>query len=197
MSNQTQSAAALQAELTSFEALENFAPLVLLRTMQRMGVARTAGERYTFDGLKVQLGVVPKYERLYAALLAIMQQAGYLTADLTTTAAITEVQSTLDALAQQNESLKHTHPKLKPHFHFQWTCVEALPDIMQGKVLATDVMFPGGSMVLVGPIYQGSQLSDYFSRMAALGVKSYVEQRVPTLQSGETIRIIEVGAGTG
>ncbi len=52
--------------------------------------------------------------------------------------------------------------------------LEALPDILTGRRLATDVMFPGGSFGLVEGIYRRNSIADYFNRAVADAVAARV-----------------------
>lgn len=74
--------------------------------------------------------------------------------------------------------------------------LKALPEILTGKVPATDIMFPKGSMHLVEGIYKHNKVADYFNEMLSDQVTAFLEQRLK--QHRETkIRILEIGAGTG
>ncbi|WP_226003315.1 SDR family NAD(P)-dependent oxidoreductase, partial [Paenibacillus sp. BJ-4] len=71
-----------------------------------------------------------------------------------------------------------------------------LPEILTGKIPATDIMFPNSSMKLVEGIYKNSPAADYFNEVLGDIAVSYLNERLkhdPSVQ----IRIIEVGAGTG
>ena len=46
-------------------------------------------------------------------------------------------------------------------------------------------------------IYRGNAVSDHFNRCTAEGIRTCIEARLPFLPEGETLRILEVGAGTG
>ncbi|TCS93646.1 SDR family NAD(P)-dependent oxidoreductase [Hazenella coriacea] len=74
--------------------------------------------------------------------------------------------------------------------------LKALPDILTGKVPATDIMFPNSSMELVEGIYKQNQVADYFNEVLADTLVAYIQERVK--QDPDTpIRIMEIGAGTG
>lgn len=63
--------------------------------------------------------------------------------------------------------------------------------------MATEVMFPDSSMHLVEGIYCGNQIADFYNQLVAFSLVSFIQKRLPTLQSTEKIKILEVGAGTG
>ncbi|MBD1559673.1 SDR family NAD(P)-dependent oxidoreductase [Vibrio sp. S9_S30] len=74
--------------------------------------------------------------------------------------------------------------------------ITALPDIITGKIKATDIMFPQSSMALVEGVYKNNEVSDYFNHDVALAVCSAI--RAWQQQGhGRKLRILEIGAGTG
>jgi cysteine synthase len=75
-------------------------------------------------------------------------------------------------------------------------CASRLRDVLAGRALASDVMFPGGGMELVEPVYRGNRWSDHFNRLTAAAVFSAVRARLAQ-EPGSIVRILEVGAGTG
>jgi acyl transferase domain-containing protein/NAD(P)-dependent dehydrogenase (short-subunit alcohol dehydrogenase family)/SAM-dependent methyltransferase/acyl carrier protein len=87
-------------------------------------------------------------------------------------------------------------PDLAPHVALLERCAERLADVLAGRVLASDVLFPGGSMDVVEPVYRGNRWSDHFNALTAKAVVQAVSAcRVQ--HPGAVVRILEVGAGTG
>ncbi|WP_052421797.1 SDR family NAD(P)-dependent oxidoreductase [Paenibacillus sp. FSL P4-0081] len=76
------------------------------------------------------------------------------------------------------------------------TALRALPDILSGKLPATDVMFPNSSMELVEGVYKHNPVADAFNEVLGDVVAAYVKQRIQ-LDPSARIRILEIGAGTG
>ncbi|HWP96053.1 MAG TPA: SDR family NAD(P)-dependent oxidoreductase, partial [Syntrophomonadaceae bacterium] len=74
--------------------------------------------------------------------------------------------------------------------------MRALPEILTGKILATDIMFPNSSMKLVEGIYKNNVIADYFNEVLADTVVVNIQERL-TYDSSVRIRILEIGAGTG
>ncbi len=87
-------------------------------------------------------------------------------------------------------------PDLRPHVTLLEQCASRLADVLAGRALASDVMFPGGGMELVEPVYRGNRWSDHFNCLTAAAVLSAVRAR-RAQAPGEIVRILEVGAGTG
>lgn len=74
--------------------------------------------------------------------------------------------------------------------------LKALPEILSGRVRATDVLFPDGSQELVEGVYRGNPAVDYFNDIVAdlcLTVVEGLLEHDPAYRP----RIIEIGAGTG
>lgn len=87
-------------------------------------------------------------------------------------------------------------PNLRAQIRLLETCLKSLPDILTGKLAATDVIFPGSSMELVEGIYRDNALADFYNQVMAEVLLAAIEQRV-ALDSQCKIRILEIGAGTG
>ncbi|PON19910.1 hypothetical protein C2W62_00205 [Candidatus Entotheonella serta] len=75
-------------------------------------------------------------------------------------------------------------------------CMRALPDILRGAQLATDVIFPDSSVALVEHIYKGNVVADYYNQILQNSVVAYIQARLAQAPTAQ-IRILEIGAGTG
>ncbi|WP_459212978.1 SDR family NAD(P)-dependent oxidoreductase [Aquimarina rhabdastrellae] len=75
-------------------------------------------------------------------------------------------------------------------------CLEGLPEILTGKVLATDIIFPNASMEKVEGVYKNNLKSDTFNEIIANAVATYVQQKLE-FDPEAKIKILEIGAGTG
>lgn len=76
------------------------------------------------------------------------------------------------------------------------SCLRKLPDILEGRILATDVLFANSSIQNVEGIYKENAISDYFNSILADVMEMYIKERVAK-HPQKRIRIIEAGAGTG
>ncbi|WP_025701963.1 SDR family NAD(P)-dependent oxidoreductase, partial [Paenibacillus forsythiae] len=74
--------------------------------------------------------------------------------------------------------------------------IRALPDILSGRVQATEILFPDASMELVEGIYKHNPIADYFNDVLADCVEAYVVERLAQ-EPAAALRILEIGAGTG
>ncbi|MEM6848486.1 MAG: beta-ketoacyl synthase N-terminal-like domain-containing protein [Pseudomonadota bacterium] len=88
-------------------------------------------------------------------------------------------------------------PELAPGLRLADRCLKALPQILTGKVRATDVVFPGGSLDLVAPTYGGTPWMDSLGeQLAAItsDLLSHVRDLNPRRHG---LKVLEIGAGTG
>ena len=87
-----------------------------------------------------------------------------------------------------------------PIFNPQVNVVEAtlrvLPEILTGRKLVTDILFPKSRMELVEGIYKWNPLAETFNDMVADTVVEYFRERLQE-NSSVRLRILEIGAGTG
>ncbi|MCW5698017.1 MAG: SDR family NAD(P)-dependent oxidoreductase [Bauldia sp.] len=119
--------------------------------------------------------VVPRHHRLYDALAEMLTRA-----------------PPTGAAAGAEAAFVAAHPDMAPHVRLLRTCVDAFDAVLRGEALATDVMFPGSSLALVEGIYRGDRLTAHCNGAVAQAVREAVEAR-----RGATVRVLEIGAGTG
>ena len=74
------------------------------------------------------------------------------------------------------------------------TCLNRLEDMLSGKVKPAEVLFPNGSMELMEGLYKRTAQSDLFNGVLHQSAISYVKEKIT---NGNSIDILEVGAGTG
>ncbi|NGO11411.1 SDR family NAD(P)-dependent oxidoreductase [Streptomyces sp. HC44] len=87
-------------------------------------------------------------------------------------------------------------PALRAQFTLLDATLRALPGILSGEVLATDVMFPDSSMELVEGIYRDNPVSDCFNGILA-DTAAAVVREIVRADPAARVRILEIGAGTG
>ena len=130
----------------------------------------------TFTGIKDALGIIPFYEKLLIEHLQLLCTEELL---------IKEQQYYHKKQAFKFEPLLETNPYVR----LLSQCLSQTLEVMQGKKQATEVLFPGGSLELVTPIYQTSELNAINHKLAEL-VQQFIAKQ-------ENISILEIGAGTG
>jgi acyl transferase domain-containing protein/NAD(P)-dependent dehydrogenase (short-subunit alcohol dehydrogenase family)/SAM-dependent methyltransferase len=76
-------------------------------------------------------------------------------------------------------------------------CLAHYPQLLRGELLATDLLFPKSGTSLMAGIYKDNPISDAYNDVLNDAVLAYISERLPSLASGEKIRLLEVGSGTG
>ncbi|MDK1286865.1 non-ribosomal peptide synthetase [Pseudoalteromonas umbrosa] len=71
-------------------------------------------------------------------------------------------------------------------------CLASLPAILNGDIKATDALFPNASMALVEAVYQNNPVADYANAVLIEQLQTYL-----ATANLESIRVLEIGAGTG
>ncbi|HDR9512269.1 TPA: SDR family NAD(P)-dependent oxidoreductase, partial [Burkholderia cepacia] len=74
--------------------------------------------------------------------------------------------------------------------------LRALPAVLRGERVATEVLFPNGQLELVEGIYRDHPVADYFNAVLGERLVAYVEARLAQDPQAR-LRIVEIGAGTG
>ncbi|QNP68365.1 amino acid adenylation domain-containing protein [Streptomyces roseirectus] len=187
--------------ITGYEQLTEVCRPAVLGVLQGMGVLTVPGESHDRDELADRLGVLPKFRRLYEALLNILRDNGYVEFDgarvrLPHTAGPAGAYSA-EALEPRFDRIAADHPDLAPTVTLTRLFLRAYAEILRGEIRATEIMFPGSSMALVADFYKANPLTDSFNELVRDAVSVHLEQRVARLAPGERLRVVEFGAGTG
>ncbi|XYH98676.1 SDR family NAD(P)-dependent oxidoreductase [Sorangium sp. So ce1128] len=188
--------------LSAFDALDTFAAELLLSAFRRMGALLGRGEAHDVGALKRRLGLVPAHDRLFAAMLRVLADAGFIEAEgqrLGGTPALDDpgVARELRRAEEKKAELAAAWPEIQAHLELLWACAARYEAILRGEALATDVLFPRSSMGLVENIYKGNRLTDHFNQVVAWSVRAGLRERLQALRGAEVAAIVEVGAGTG
>lgn len=185
-----------------FQHAKRYVEYLTLHLFQRMGVFQDSSETYSLTALREKLKIDDRYRPLLAALLDILSEGGFITIaeDNTVSAAAcldtAELRETLRQLAQEKQTLLTAYPETKAFLRLVEACTTDYPDLLRGAKSYMAAMFPNGSLELVQDIYTHNEFFDCYNRHLAGIVQNYCKHRCGQ-DPGATIRILEVGAGTG
>lgn len=150
--------------------------------------------------LRKKLAIIDKYEKLFQESIRILLVNGYLkkignrlSFEKTHIEDIEhfDLDKELDLIVQENQDFK-------AHCHLLSTTLNSFKQIILGDVLATEVIFPKGSMVNVSGIYRGNYKSDYFNKILSQVLLNNITADLNNLSKRQDkIKILEIGAGTG
>ncbi|MEU5763188.1 thioester reductase domain-containing protein [Nocardia sp. NPDC047648] len=166
--------------------LGRYAAMLLFATLTGMGL--TAGE-WTQESLDARLGVRPGFDRLRTSCLDILQRHGLVRRHDDRF----EVPGPPPGTGGMRADLLARFPETAPYVALLEACLAAYPRVLRGELSATEVLFPGGDLALVGAIYRGNAAYDFTNGLLAELVASVARR------TGDTrpLRIVEIGAGTG
>ncbi|GBF33017.1 malonyl CoA-acyl carrier protein transacylase [Desulfocucumis palustris] len=149
--------------------------------------------------LKAKTGLRNLYHRWLEESIAVLARHNYLKYDGASCTVHDTMPLNINAVWKEWGHKKVTwmeNPNLKAQVTLVEAMLRALPEILTGKVLATDIMFPGSTMELVEGIYKNNLVADYFNEVLADTLIVYIQERLKQGSSAR-IRILEIGAGTG
>lgn len=184
--------AALEAELPTPE-MNGFITEILASSLISLGLFDNGLHR--IGQLSLDKQPAPYYERWLSRAAAYLQQEGVLAGDLTRARDIRPL-ADLWAEWETKRSVWGSAPNLQAQIALLEACLRALPAVLTGRQLATDVMFPNSSMHLVEGVYRDNALADHFNDVLGETLIACIEQQLQA-DKERRIRIVEIGAGTG
>jgi acyl transferase domain-containing protein/acyl carrier protein len=95
--------------------------------------------------------------------------------------------------ASQWQTLIGEHPAYKAELTLLGRCGESLAKILTGHSDSLELLFPGGSFEEAEHLYEASPFAQTFNSM----VEQAIRLALTKLVEGETVRVLEIGAGTG
>jgi DNA-binding Lrp family transcriptional regulator len=181
--------------------LEEFGAKWLVTVFQNMGIMKSRDEKYDMGELLQKLKILPKYERLFQALLKILERKKLLNIKGQQIHLKKEIESyALKDIERQckqfEEEFIRKYPDFMPFQRLMYRCMERFEEVLTGSEEANDVVFPEGSMELCSGIFYGNSVADYFNRLTSEIVYKFVESEV-SARPVSKVSLLEIGAGTG
>src|SRR6266545_2488790 len=179
------------------QELERLLTRLLWSQLQSMGIF--SDQQTTLAEQKKKRGIRELYDRWFAETIAILACKNYLHYDGKSCSVIDTTPVDMSAAWEEWDRKKSEwldDPNMKAQVLLVETTLRSLPEILTGKRLATDIMFPNSSMALVEGVYKNNVVADYFNEVLADTVVTYVQERVKQ-DPAARMRILEIGAGTG
>ncbi|GAX60250.1 beta-ketoacyl synthase [Candidatus Scalindua japonica] len=149
--------------------------------------------------LNTKGGMRDFYNRWLEESIAILARKNYLKLDRESCTVVDTTPMDVNAVWTEwdlKKGLWIDDPNMKAMAVLVEATLRALPEILTGKRLATDILFPNSSMELVEGIYKYNPVADYFNGALADIAVTYIQERLRQDSSAQ-IRILEIGAGTG
>jgi acyl transferase domain-containing protein len=143
------------------------------------------------EALADRLGVAPTRRRLFGRLLDILAADGHVKRTIRSWAACglpppEHPTETADRLLDE-------YPECAAELTLLGNCGSGLAGVLSGEIDALQLLFPDGSVELVEKLYRDSP----FARTLNSLLEETVARVIRDLPAGRTLRILEIGAGTG
>jgi SAM-dependent methyltransferase len=172
-------------------ALDRLATAHILHALAELEVGPRAGERFTAASLADRAGVVAAQRRLLGRMLEALAEDGLLLRagqEWEVSASLAKGQA--QPLAAR---LSDRHPVCAVEFALVQACGPHLADVLRGRRDPLQLLFPGGSFEATEPLYERTPYARAFNAALAAAVAGIVE----ALPQGRSLRVLEIGAGTG
>ncbi|MEH2063414.1 MAG: SDR family NAD(P)-dependent oxidoreductase [Nostoc sp.] len=179
--------------------LEKLSAFRWAKVFKNMLTTSSSQETYSRSDLKQQLQVSSEHHRLFDVLITILIKEGYLSQQGESLLPTPLLNG--DRFQQQEAEVKLLENELSQtddaYLKLLSRCLDHYPAILRAELVATEIIFPQGSMEWVEGIYRHNASADYFNQQLAERLVAYIQARLPSLDARESIHILEIGAGTG
>lgn len=161
--------------------------LYVVEALRALGLDLHEGQRIDPEQLDIQ----PRHRRLLNRMIEILVEDGILESagDLWK---VKQLPPAGDAHAKW-EALSAAHPPYSAELSLLGRCGESLAKILTGHAASLELLFPGGSFEEAEHLYEESPFAQTFNSM----VEQAMRLALTRLAAGETVRVLEIGAGTG
>ena len=163
----------------------------ILQAAHQLGWAPLPDDVVETSTLAKQLGIVPRHQRLFARLLAILADAGWLVRQ----SAGWRVRRRFDATRPDDDLalLRRLLPDAAAELELIGRVGTALAGALRGERNPTELLFPGGSLDTAERLYRDSPTARLFNGLIAEVMAGVVS----ACATDRRLRILEIGAGTG
>ncbi len=163
----------------------------ILRAVLQLGWMPLPDDVVATAALAQQLGIVPRHHRLFERLLAILGDAGWLVPH----AAGWRVRRRFEATRPEDDLalLRRSLPDAAAELELIGRVGGELARALRGERNPVELLFPDGSLDTAERLYRNSPTARLFNGLMAEVMAAVVAAR----GTGRTLRILEIGAGTG
>jgi acyl transferase domain-containing protein/thioesterase domain-containing protein/acyl carrier protein len=171
--------------------LDQLSLLYILAAFKQLGWHLRRGQMVTFDGLASRLGVAARHRRVFERFLRLLERDGV----LRRSAAGWKIQRTVPAADAEavGRQILARFPRTLPELTLIRRCGRELAAVLRGQTDPLPLIFPEGSAAGIEHFYQDSDSFRNSNRLAAEAVAAALAK----LPEGRTVRVLEIGAGTG
>jgi len=146
--------------------------------LRRLGWTPGSPADEPHDALAERLGIVRSQRRLFSRMLEIANE---------------DPSPASGSPGEAWQSLLSRYPDCETELTLVQRCGQKLDGVLTGALDAMELLFPKGSTVAIEKIYRASPFARLWNSFAAETLACLLR----TIPEGRTLRILEVGAGTG
>ena len=171
--------------------LDALARAYVVRALKALGFGFAPGERFDGEALRKRLGILDKYQRLFARMLKMLAEDAVLIAEDGQWGILREPPD-INADALCNELLVQ-QADCSAEVRLTRRCGELLAPVLRGQADPLSLLFPESSLAEIESLYQNSPPSKTYNGLIA-AIFADCRAGVPF---DRPLRILEIGAGTG
>ncbi len=163
----------------------------IMQTLRELGAFARKGESHTLDTILDATGILASHRQLVSRWLQHLVNDGALRRDGDVFfAREARARTPMADLWAEAEQRFHDNREMLAYVK---NCASRLPAIVTGRESALESLFPEGSFELATALYEQSATMRYINGLAAAGLEAVAR----TLPAGRSLRVLEIGAGTG
>lgn len=175
------------------EAVGTFAVQHIIKFFMHFNTLNNYGMTYSETELFNEIGVIPKYGRLFHFMLQLLANNGIIHIENS------EITLASNILTADTEVLLAKYCKMYPEFDGTFRvleyCFKHYPDVLTGKKSPLSVLFPDGTSNFLSTFTnKGRTLGDLCEMIGIEAIKQYILTHVC---KGKVLKVLEVGAGSG
>ena len=171
--------------------LDSLCVAYIVRAFRQLGWDPVAGETVSAAILIRKLGIAEQHHRLFSRCLEILTEDGILTGK-GDVLQVAHAPKLVDPEAL-HESFLRKYPDQDGELILTGRCGIELAKLLRGEADPLERLFPGGNMEVALKIYKYSPLARTFNTL----VRESIDQALEDLPADRSVRILEIGAGTG
>ena len=181
--------------------LELFGARLLLTQLRKLGILVTPNESMSIKQLQQKAGIIDTYTKLFKAILALFDRHEILKISGENITLLSQsehffLKNEEHDIVDFRTNFLNKYPSFSAYFNLVMRTLSEYHNILSGVLTANDVVFNEGSLDLFSRIFKGNAVEDYFNSVIA-GVIAAKTQAIRENSSEKTVRILEIGAGTG
>jgi malonyl CoA-acyl carrier protein transacylase len=171
--------------------IEAICAVAAARGLRELGLSLDGKGSIKTDAALVQLGVAPRYRRLFVRMLEILHEKGWVTREsggwkCANLPGEIDLQSGLGRLREKD-------PNAAIELELLGRTLPHLADVLRGSCDPKELLFPGGDLGLLTHLYADSPIAAMMNSLVEHAIATAISQ----WPEGRKLRLLEIGGGTG